>query len=129
MESMGLELFPRRQTDAEYIEAVRKDLGRSKWMALQHGAMAVLFICSYCAISWMSLRMAGFTERVSGASGNGAGVGIILGVMQGIALVFAIACIGLVINVVKGQRAERLLIRYYDQIRQQDSDCQQSHRP
>lgn len=124
MKILGIEMYPRSQTDADYIEAVRRTLGRSKWIAVQHGAMAILFIGIYCAFHWMSLRLASFTEQMSGTNGTGMGIGIILGVMQGLVIVFAVSSIGSLITVLKGQRTERLMIRFHDELQRERSDCQ-----
>ena len=110
-----MRLFPRRKTDAEYIEAVRRSVKQSRWFAIYFACMAilyyVLFIMFWRFIPSFADLMPDINETARGAFTTG----IILGTMAGLMLFAAFSCVVAAVRTGSGQRTERLMLKFYDE--------------
>ncbi len=124
MKIFGLQLYPKRKNDAEYVESVRKIVRRTKWLAVFHGIMALFFFGCYLVMVRMIYsaepQVPGFAESIS----TGLRIGVMLGAFIGALLVFGAVNVKYSITLLKGQRTERLMLKFHDELRKKESDCQ-----
>jgi hypothetical protein len=118
-----MQLYPKRLTDADYVESVRSMLARSRRLAVLHGVMAIFFICMFYAFHRIIFSTDDSSPPIAGLIEPGMRIGMMLGAMMGASIMFAIFSIGSLINVIKGQRTERLMLRFHDDLQKRDPDC------
>ena len=123
-----MKILPKRNTDAEHVESVRTMIRRSKGRAVFHGAMACFFIAAYFVFHRFIFKMDDVAPGLASSLEPGVKIGIVLGVMQGFMIMFAAFNIGSVINTLRGQRTERLMLQFHDDL-EKHGDCQQPTPP
>ncbi len=113
-----MKLCPKRKTDEEYIECIRKHLARSKWYGI------FLFCCAFlCIVSfygWWQQILA-YRELAPGAEEevlNGMFIGIVVGAMAGVGIMLASQGVIWGFQYLYGQRTERLLVQLHDELKQ-----------
>ena len=119
-----MQVFPKRKTDDEYIISIRKLVSRSRWFGVFHTVGAVFFLAMYHVI-WRMLHSAGFpfhhfdfhSEVGADVAKFGFHVGVMLGAFAGIQLVFAVLNIMWAMQYFRGQRTERLMLRFHDELK------------
>ncbi len=115
-----MNLFPKRKTDEEYVEAARKLVVRSKWIGVLEALAAIICLVSYLGVNsfyvWLNKLQ----------YGPGVLIGIIYGASGG--LIISLAIVNM-IQCFKGRRAERLMLKYHDELKEKKtitnppSDC------
>jgi hypothetical protein len=116
---LGLRLWPRRKTDAEYITSVRKVVKYSKWMAVVYGVVAVVGLGGSMAISYIAFQFAFVlmpAESVMDEALAGAAVGLLFGTIAGYLFVQGGASFIQMLTVVQDQRTERLMLKFHDEL-------------
>ena len=108
-----MQLYPKKQTDEEYIESVRKQVKNIKRNAIFYGVMGVFYLVLFM-ISWKLILFIAGEMQLDGDIEQGFGVGIILGASAGIWVLGTGASFNLMIRHFRGLRTEKLLLRYYD---------------
>jgi hypothetical protein len=80
---LGMEVFPKRKSDAEYVESIRTLLKRNRWFAgmqifLSVGLLAGIWYLA--AMVWpLESAMREFAEQIGPGVFIGVAVGIVLG--------------------------------------------------
>lgn len=127
MRLLGMQVFPKRKTDDEHVNSIRKFVSRSRWFGLFHVVGIVFFLGMYYVIWRMFLSVPlDFPFHPFGAQSStmlelaksGFHVGVALGAFAGLQLVFAFCGIMWAIQSFSGQRTERLLLKYYDELKE-----------
>ena len=119
-----MQLFPKRKTDTEHIESVRRLLSHSKWFRIASACGAVGFLVIFW-LWWRFIpRLAHSMPELDEAARHGFSVGIMLGAMAGLFLFFAAICTYLTARPVTGQRTERLMVKFYDELKKRELDIQ-----
>jgi hypothetical protein len=121
MKLLGMEVFPRRQTDAEHILSVRKMVGRSKWLAVLDWAIAGLLLATYCVIYNFVMNMEEMFPGLSVDLAPGFKIGVMVGLLQGMLIFTAALGIGAGIKIFTDWRTERLMLQFHDELQQRDS--------
>jgi len=105
---LGMPIFPKKKTDTEYVEAIRKHLRWWKWTVLLHGAGACVFLYLSLRLYQLALMMKLPIHSLH--------LGIFFGVILGLILLagsFSFECtLARLIN----DRTERLLVQYDDEL-------------
>ncbi len=137
MKILGMDIY-RRKTDEELVEIVRNNLRRSKWFFLLSLLFLIFYLGCFCFLLWStydekSVLVKAFNSDTS--IGNGYKQGILIGFVSGLGLgimgIFASGCLFWCILILTGagNRKERLLLRYHDELQalgripQDDSRC------
>jgi hypothetical protein len=108
-----MQIYPRRTTDEEYVEATRKLIRRSKWFGLFFAAGGVFFLVMFEALWHVIHSDEGLMADIS----PGVHIGIMLGAMGGIFLLLAIQSLMCAAQYFKGQRTERLMPKFHDELK------------
>ena len=129
MRLLGMQVFPKRKTDDEYVNSIRKLVSRSRWFGLFHVVGIVIFVGMYYVIWRMFLsvpldfpfhlfELQSSTMLELSKSGFHAGVAI--GAFAGFQLVFAMCSFIWATQYFSGrcQRTERLLLKFYDELKE-----------
>ena len=117
MKILGVETCCASKTDEEYVESVRKQIGRSKWFGVFHACGCIFFLGMYSTIVWMIYSPGSPLAELPQAVGSGGIVGIALGVFAGIQLVFAVQNAIWAAQHFRGHRTERLMLRFHDELK------------
>jgi len=124
MKILGMALYPRRKTDAEYVQWVRKTVSRARGLAVFHGTMAIVLLACYFAI----IRIVGDVDMpffgLDEATSVGVRMGLVLGTFMGVMLVVAAGNIVWLIMLLKGQRTERLMLKFHDELTKKEGDAE-----
>lgn len=131
MKILGMELYPKRKTDDQYVTSVRKLVSRSRWFGVFHAVGAVFFFGMYHVI-WNMLHSVDFpfhhfdlqSPVGSDVVKSGFHVGVMLGAFAGIHLVFAVLNIMWAMQYFRGQRTERLMLKFHDELKEQETSNQ-----
>ena len=113
-----MKLCPKRKTDEEYTECVRRHLARSKWYGVFQFCCAFLFIALF--YGWWQLIFA-YRELAPGSEEevrNGLFIGIAASTMAGVLIMLANQCVIWAFQYLYGQRTERLLVHFHDELKQ-----------
>ncbi|MFA5206356.1 MAG: hypothetical protein WC708_18315 [Lentisphaeria bacterium] len=114
---LGLQVLPKARADNDYIESIRKKLARSKWLAVFHGIMTCAFLAMLYSFHRLVFKTQGLLQALGGMSfDGGVQIGITLGFMQGFLLLLTASSMVCAILTVKGNRTERLLVKYHDEL-------------
>lgn len=116
---LGLRVCRRRRTDAEYIASVRKVVTRWKWMLVLYGATTVLYFGMCLSISCIIRKLVSVLAPAGpmrDAAGTGLAFGLIMGCFAGYLFVQGGASFIEMLNVVQGQRTERLMLKFHDEL-------------
>ena len=117
-----MQLFPKPKTNAEYVEYIRKKLKRSKWLALFFTLMFVLFLVMFL---WLRTKIYLITapiiipgtDRVFDPEiHTGIRAGVMLGMFLGWFFFLAILNATFAIQCLIGDKKEKLLIKFYDEL-------------
>ncbi len=119
MKIIGLQLCPKRWTDEEYVESVRKLIARSKWFAIFHGGMAVLLLGCHLYLWRLIFKLDPLFCELGDTVYVGIRIGLMLGAFCGVLLIFAMLSIIFLMWHLKGQRTERLMLRFHDELKKQ----------
>jgi hypothetical protein len=117
MKLLGMEMFPRRRTDAEHVQSVRKIVARSKWFVVFHVVMTCFYIAAFCVFQYYVLRMEDMCPDIP----VGLKIGICLGLLLGVISALAMMSVGACINTLCGCRTERLMLQFHDELQRRDS--------
>jgi hypothetical protein len=109
-----MKLYPKRKTDEEYVEFTRKLIARSKWLGFLHALGAIVFL----VMAEMIRRMIYSHDGIIPDMSSGVRIGIILGACGGLFIFLAIENLIGAIQYFKGKRVERLMLRYHDELKQ-----------
>jgi hypothetical protein len=129
MKILDMEVCPKRKTDEEYVEWVRRLVARSKWVGVFHVCGFVFFLAVYLVIWRMIYSPESPLRDIPVASGTGWYIGVMLGVFAGVQLVFAVQNAIWAGQRFRGFRTERLMLRFHDELRQSGGSFQQSDEP
>ncbi len=120
---LGMRIFARRKTDEQYVESIRAWARHSGWWAvLQMSGSVLLVIFSLIWLMfWVqALRIGGLEGSSRGWQGFGAGV--LWGVVIGPILSLALGPLERLGTIIHGCRAERLMLKYYDELHRQEDN-------
>jgi len=106
-----MKLCPKRKTDEEYIESVRRLVSRRNWHVAIHAGLAVLLFGMF----W---KFWGWIFSDPDMHTDGPEFRIMLGALAGVMLVQVASSGYNVLWALKGQRTERILLRLYDELKQ-----------
>lgn len=116
MKFVGTVLQANRASDEEHVELVRRQLKRSgsaTTLSLLSAGMALLmFLVLAGIVSDPDLIRPGIVKEAP----PGMCVGLMLGAVMGLQIVFALACVENAVNSWRGRRTERLMLKYHDQV-------------
>ena len=115
-----MRLFRKRKTDAEYIEAVRRSVKRSRWFAIIFACGAILYYLLF-VLYWRFIPS--FGELVPGLdkiTRDAFGIGMMLGAMGGLMVFAAASCIFMAVRSLTGERTARLMLKFHDQSKKND---------
>lgn len=111
---LGLDVFPKRKTDEEFIEDLRKQQRRRPWLILLMAAVAVLH---FAAAAWVIFKMeefiTGLTE-VESLYHTGLALGLVIGIFAGYLLMQGVEALLFIIQTGFHDRANKMLIEYHD---------------
>jgi len=110
-----MELYSKRKTDEEYVEFTRKLIKRSKWYGLFFACGAVLFLVMFEAL-W---RLIHSDKQIMTDISPGIHIGIMLGAMGGFFVVMAWQNMMWAAKYFTGQRAERLMVKFHDEMKKE----------
>jgi hypothetical protein len=114
MKLLGMEVFPRRRTDAEYVQLIRKAVSRSKWFVVLHAAMTCFYIAAFIVFPYYAAEMEGLFP--ASAISLGVKIGILLGLLIGVIGALAVMSVGACIKTLIGWRTERLMLKFHDEL-------------
>ena len=115
-----MELYPKRKTDEEYIEALRKLVARSKWFGVFH-AFFVLFFLGMFLVWWHLLcKLDQLFPELAESIGKGIHIGIMFGAVAGLFAFYALQAVFWSVQSFCGQRTERLLLKFHDRLKEQE---------
>lgn len=116
MKIFGIELTSKRPTDEDYIELIRKQVARSKW----YGRLKVFFAVIYFGMFLLTWKMIYLIESLfpdeAGNFDDKGLIGMMIGAFAGLLLFCAIDSIVSAARHFHGLRAERLLLKYHDDL-------------
>lgn len=115
-----MELYPKRKTDAEYIATMRKIVKRSKRVAVFFVFCGMIQLTSFWFLWKMIHRLDGIMSEVS----KGVHIGIMRGAMAGIFLVLASQCFQFAHEKFRGNRSEKLMLKFHDELEELKTDNQ-----
>lgn len=116
MKILGMEVFPRRKTDEEYVEGIRKLVGRSKRAAVLHTFFALFFLGTFfCTLKFMDTAESLFAESTGPIKG-GAYVGFLFGAFAGMQFILAVESMIWAAQRWHGLRTEKLMLQYHDKL-------------
>lgn len=118
----GIELYPRRKTDEEYVEAIRKQIPMARKVALfQFFGGVVILVASWRLLVRTYEQCKDAIPAPTGVQEMEALLAILMGLMAGVAIGIlsfqGLAFIGAALNLWFGSRRERLLVEYFDRSR------------
>jgi len=116
MKLLGMQIYPRRKSDTEYIAAVRKSIHRSKWIALINACMFAVFVVCFFMFWRLILSVQATFPEYAEAIGQGAHIGIMLGAFAGFLLFLGVVNLVFAILSFAGQRTARLMLKFYDEL-------------
>lgn len=126
MKVLGLDMFPKPKPDEQYIESLRRRVGKSKWFVLLHAFSFVLFMGCYFVL----MRLIFWEDSpLAAMAGPGMYVGIALGAFGGLMLVFAVQSAAWAARLLHGQRTERLMLRFHDELQKRQNTVQPNAAP
>jgi len=110
----GLQIFPTRPSDSEYVELIRTSLKRKKWLCIPHALVGLISI----GFSIWLFTTIGDYARVMPETQNWASIGfstgLILGFVAGGSLFSGMAFLSICLKDLLGDdRAAKLLIAHY----------------
>lgn len=111
-----MNIFPKTQTDAEFVEAVRKRLTRSKWIALPEAIIGIAAWCGALLLLHFVLQIAGTGIFETQTLPDGLRIGISIGTIMAMAMIFGTFQIGLAMAIFNGNRITKLMLKYHDEI-------------
>ncbi len=116
-----MQLYPKPKTDAEYVELIRKHVGRSKWLALFLGCLSVGFLLAYWLL-WQKVYGSGDStiNKLNETIESGVRIGIMLGATEGLLLIFAASHAVFAVQYLLGDRTKRLMLKFYDELKKQN---------
>ena len=117
-----MELYPKRKTDEEHVETTRKFLNRSKWFGLLFALGAV---CQLVCFAMLWHLIYSFDVTILGVS-QGVHIGIMLGAMGGVFIVLSAQCAVWALPYFLGQRTERLMVKFHDELIQKEKASNQA---
>jgi hypothetical protein len=121
-----MKLWPEKKSDEDYIESIRQLISRGNQVCIHYAIIAVLCLLLF-VVYWLLLRwFASSQSQFTGGLRLGFGFGILLGGVAGIFLFSAMYYGMLAIRGVDGYRAERLMIRFHDELKGKTGDSRQS---
>ena len=127
--TLSMQLYPKRKTDTEYIEMIRKFVERSKWFGAFHACVFILFSMMFLIlrniIYTTDSAVLGFKKMIE----PGIHIGIMLGTFGGLLLVFAVLNVIWAVTYFNGQRTERLMLKFHDELKRKEKDFQQGAAP
>ena len=120
-----MQVFPKRNTDDEYVTSIRKLVSRSRWFGVFHAVGALFFFGMYHII-WRMLHSVDLpfhhfdiqSQAWADVTKSGFHVGVMLGAFAGIQLVFAVLNIMWAMQYFRGQRTERLMLKFHDELKE-----------
>ncbi len=120
MKILGMELYPKRKTDEEFIEQVRRSIPLAKRLALVHLLVVAL---------WGGLLVVGFRwflgvarEFEWAAVSEGLVVGLAFGLLLGFGCCSCFASVVHGIECFVGDRRAKLLVKFYDEAMKRGRD-------
>ncbi|MCG3149218.1 MAG: hypothetical protein PCFJNLEI_02681 [Verrucomicrobiae bacterium] len=126
MKLLGMELYPKRKTDEEYVESVRKLVARAKWFGVFHACGFVFFLAAYFVFWRMIYSSESPLREIFAAGGSGWYIGVMLGAGAGLLLVFAAQNAMWAGQRFRGFRTEKLMLRFHDELRRGDTTSNNS---
>lgn len=123
------------KTESEQVESIRKLVNRSKWVAL-------FFVVAFFAFAAMLIRVwhLGFKahelivdvhgsipEKMADSYPFQVLIGIPFGLLIGLLLIVALACLGNILDMRYGYKTERLMLKYHDKLKEKEKNFQQEN--
>jgi len=108
-----MKLCQKPKTDEEYVESIRRRLSLSRLDALMCAGLALLFF----GLSWRFWRPIYSGADMQGDK-TGFRVGIVFGLVAGVTLALSVNSIVAMLWSLKGNRTERLLVQFNDELKQ-----------
>ena len=115
-----MKLYPKRKTDAEHVEFIRKQVGRSKWFLLLHSVAFVFFLAMFLLAGHQICRLDEIMPEFSEGAGHGFIIGVQLGLVAGLFVIFAVINVIFAIPYIQGYRTERLMLKFHDELKKKD---------
>ena len=118
-----MELYRKRKSDDEYVEAIRKRVALSRWFGIFSIGVGIFLVvmCLIWGLPWKMVSMLDFMGDAAPEIRNG----IIIGFGAAFQIVFVVWCFGSGIAALKSHRTERLLLKFYDELHKIREDDQQ----
>lgn len=113
-----MKLCPKRKTDEEYVECIRKHLARSKWYGIFQFCCGFLFIGAFY---WWWQLIFSYQELAPGMEEevrSGLIIGIAGGAWAGVFIIIASQCVIWGLQSIHGQRTDRLLVQLHDELKE-----------
>ena len=111
---LGMPLSQPKLSDEEYVEQVRSRLHRRRWHALLFGTAGIVHLGCFSALTHFVFDVLPHDPEITRGMHPGFAGGLIIGTMAGMLALLAGSCVFLCVEVVRGNRTERLLIRFHD---------------
>jgi hypothetical protein len=119
-----MELYPKRKSDAEYIAWIRMQVGDGKCYAVFQGIMFFVFIVLYLILNRLVFQF----HEIMPEAAETLPLGVIIGVQFGVMFVFlggmAAFCVVTAVRHLKGNRTEKLMLKFYDDLKEQETSNQ-----
>lgn len=118
----GIRLCRRRKMDAEYVVSIRKMVAISKWMAILQGVLAVLGFAALLFLYYVvfDLRLGSADAELPVVDGLNPAIGFGIGVFMGLLFMQAMSSLIHVLTFISGQRTERLMLKFHDELQSRD---------
>ena len=121
---LGIRLWPKRLTDQEYVEQIRRTMSWNKWDAAAQLTVAAAYLAAPVLLSGILFKL-GFQQ-----AGNqvfaGLAFGFVVGLMLGIWAYLAGRHVHEAVQVLRGDRTAKLLLKYHDALAQL-AGCEESN--
>jgi len=122
MRILGMELYRKPKTDAEWVEAVRKGVARSKKLMALYVGGAVLTIAGNVLFWQVLVQLIAIIPGIA----LGLYIGIMLGAIAGCNLIAMGHCIVGAMQIHQGLRTERLMLRFHDELERMKQDIEKT---
>ncbi len=116
-----MELYPKRKTNAEYIASVRKQVGHAKRNAVFHGIMFAVSIVLFLVLNHLVFEFCNIMPHVAETLPHGVIMGVPIGVVMVFLIALAASNVVIATRHIKGNRTERLLLTFHDELKEKES--------
>lgn len=116
-----MEVYSKPKTDEQYVESIRTQISRSKRFIVFHILGAIFFLALFLWAGMQVCRLDQIMPEFSEGAGRGFFIGVQLGLVAGLFFIFAFMNINFTISYFRGYRTERLMLKYYDELKKKEN--------